>query len=301
MSQQEATDKPDAVEGPAAGIFGPWARKLWLADEAFMFLKKLSIVGLIGTAVGSYFQWVSWREEQNIARYKQDFDAATALFAEAGTSLSTAMNQQQLLYFTYAAATEPDVRNGEFLAKSGHEIFKAYVDARNSLRQNIDTLARKLEIYVDWPSDRARDFTVQTSGDPLNSRAFGGYNFRCSADFPDASSLESLKKKISIPNEDNSLKPLTIDWGSTKHHIITFQYCFERLHSKILRAREWASQSAVISDIEDGAQIRKSLNELVERFNAFMLLTMWQIENIRHHYQTKNYLCHLFPVGRWCA
>src|SRR5215470_9701944 len=64
-------------------IFERFKKKLLFADETVVFFKHLSILGLvggvIGTAVGSYFQYVSWREEQNIARYKEDFAASGAL------------------------------------------------------------------------------------------------------------------------------------------------------------------------------------------------------------------------------
>ena len=72
-------------------IFGRFKKKLLFADETVVFFKHLSILGLvggvIGTAVGSYFQYVSWREEQNIARYKEDFAAATAVFGNVASTL----------------------------------------------------------------------------------------------------------------------------------------------------------------------------------------------------------------------
>src|SRR5262249_24301299 len=78
-------------------IFGRFKKKLLFADETVVFFKHLSILGLvggvIGTAVASYFQqYVSWREEQNIARYKEDFAAATAVFGDVASTVSTAVN-----------------------------------------------------------------------------------------------------------------------------------------------------------------------------------------------------------------
>src|SRR5258708_28018446 len=77
-------------------IFGRVKKKLLFAEETVVFFKHLSILGLvggvIGTAVGSYFQYVSLREEQNIARYKKDFAAATAVFCELAHTLSTALH-----------------------------------------------------------------------------------------------------------------------------------------------------------------------------------------------------------------
>src|SRR5215831_4005510 len=60
-----------AAEPPkqdTTNIFGRFRKKLLFAEETVVFFKHLSILGLvggvIGTAVGSYFQYVSWREEQ---------------------------------------------------------------------------------------------------------------------------------------------------------------------------------------------------------------------------------------------
>jgi hypothetical protein len=306
-----ATMPESAAGGPepskkSAGLLDRLKHGFLLAEETVVVLKNLSIVGLIGTIVGSYFQYVSWREEQNIARYKEDFAAATEVFASTASALSTAMNLQQLVYFTYrdAIASGADSNDDAFQTKSGRDIYKAYVDARNSLRQNIDTIAHKMEIYIDWPSDRGRDPTVQMSNDPLNSHSIGSYDFDCDKYFPDYHASDTLKP-ISIPKKGSGAA-LQVDWRSTKHHVATFQYCFERAHAAIFAARAWASKSPVDADsknkfIHNQDNIQSSLDNLVERHNALMLLTKWRIEDIRHRYQTKNYACHLFPVARWCA
>jgi hypothetical protein len=94
-------------------IFGRLKKKLLFAEDTVVFFKHLSILGLvggvIGTAVGSYFQYVSWREEQNIARYKEDFAAGTAVFSDVASTLSTAVNLQQILYFTFRDAVDAGV------------------------------------------------------------------------------------------------------------------------------------------------------------------------------------------------
>ncbi len=285
-----------------------WARLkrniLW-AEGTAVFLKNLSIVGLIGTVIGSYFQYVSWREEQNIARYKEDFAAATATFADTSRTLSAAMNLQQIVYFTFKNAVNADVdtKDDAFLTKSGREIYKGYADARNSLREDIDAVAGKMEIYLDWPSDRSREPGLKISGDPLNGNSIGGYDFDCDKYLPDYRSIDTLTA-ISIPKPN--AQPLQVDWRSTKHHVVTFQYCFERVHSSILVAREWASRSAVDPAakekiIRNEDRIQASLDRMVERLHAFMTLAMWRIEDIRLRYQTKGYFCHLAPIARWCS
>jgi hypothetical protein len=74
----------------------------------------------------------------------------------------------------------------------------------------------------------------------------------------------------------------------------------------ILAAREWASKTAVDSAsraklLRNEDQIQASLNGLVGRLNAFMMLAMWHIEDIRLRYQTKGYFCHLAPIAKWCS
>jgi hypothetical protein len=291
-------------------IFGRFKKKLLFAEETVVFFKHLSILGLVGgvvgTAVGSYFQYVSWREEQNIARYKEDFAAATAVFSDVASTLSTAVNLQQILYFTFRDAVDAgaDKNDDAFQTKTARDTYKSYVDARNALRERIDALARKMEIYVDWPSDRNRDPTVQRSADPLNSHSLGEYDFDCANYLPNSASIETLKVD-SVP-KPNTTASLQIDWRSTKHHIVALQYCFETVHRQIMAARQWAAKSAVTPEmmnkiIRDREKIQAAADQLVERLNAFMMLTMWRIQDIRLRYQTKNYLCHLFPIARWCA
>lgn len=291
-------------------IFGRFKKKLLFAEETVVFFKHLSILGLVGgvvgTAVGSYFQYVSWREEQNIARYKEDFAAATAVFSDVASTLSTAVNLQQILYFTFRDAVDAGVDKNDdaFQTKTARDTYKSYVDARNALRERIDALARKMEIYIDWPSDRNRDPTVQRSADPLNSHSLGEYDFDCAKYLPNPASIETLKvDSIAKPNTTASL---LVDWRSTKHHIVALQYCFETVHRLTLVARQWAAKSPVTPEmmnkiIRDREKIQAAADQLVERLNAFMMLTMWRIQDIRLRYQTKNYLCHLFPIARWCA
>ena len=153
-----------------SSIWARLKRNILRAEGTAQFLKNLSIVGLIGTVVGSYFQYVSWREEQNIAHYKEDFAAATAAFADTSRTLSIAINLQQIVYFTFKDAVKAnvDTNDNAFLTKTTRETYKGYADARNSLREDIDALARKMEIYLDWPSDRSREPGRKISGDPLN-------------------------------------------------------------------------------------------------------------------------------------
>jgi hypothetical protein len=190
---QGPADDLERAKSNETSIIGRLKKSFLSTEETVSLLKNLSIVGLLGTVIGSYFQYVSWREEQNIARYKEDFTAATAVFADAADALSRAMNLQQLVYFNFTAAINAGVDGDDdaLQTKSGRNIYTSYVDARNSFRQRNDTLAHKLEIYIDWPSNSNRDPTVQKSGDPLNSHLLGDYDFDCDKYLPDYSSITS--------------------------------------------------------------------------------------------------------------
>src|SRR5262249_14489532 len=122
-------------------IFARFKKKLLFAEETVVFFKHLSILGLvggvIGTAVGPYFQYVSWREEQNIARYKEDFAAATAVFGDVASTLSTAVNLQQI---GDAVDAGVDKNDDAFQTKTARDTYKSYLDARNALRERIDAL-----------------------------------------------------------------------------------------------------------------------------------------------------------------
>src|SRR5215469_5808465 len=273
-----------AAEPPkqdTTNIFGRFKKKLLFAEETVVFFKHLSILGLVGGVIG-------------------------AVFGDVASTVSTAVNLQQILYFTFRDAADAGVDKNDdaFQTKTARDTYKSYLDARNALRERIDALARKMEIYVDWPSDRNRDPTVQRSADPLNSHSLGEYDFDCAKYLPNSTSIETLKVDP-IPKPDTTAS-LQVDWRSTKHHIVALQYCFETVHRLILAARQWAAKSPVTPEmmnkiIRDREKVQAAFDQLVERLNAFMMLTMWRIQDIRLRYQTKNYLCHLFPVARWCA
>jgi hypothetical protein len=288
-------DRPlQASKQSGSGMWERLKANFLLAEHTVVFLRNLSLVGLLGTVIGSYFQYVSWREEQNIARYKQDFDAASATFTDVSRVLSTASNLQQMVYFTFkdAVDSKQETAKDGFLMKSGSTIYQSYVDARRSLREGIDVLARRLEIYIDWPSDSKRDpaHVRILTADPMDGHLLGVYDFDCDKHMPGATSLDTAKTEFL---EVSNRPPLRIDWGSTKHQIIMFQYCFEASHRAILAARQWASQTTVdpaekVRLLDDPQKIGDALDRQVVRLSALMALSMSRIEDIRLRYQTKN-------------
>lgn len=315
-TEQKDFESPK-LEPQKSGLLG-WLRQ---TDEKFLLLKSLSILGVVGTVIGagigSYFQYKTAQQEQNLAHYKEDFAAATSAFTDVATALQSAMRLQHALFIAFSAAVTENVYADEnaFLTKSGRDLYKRYVDERLTLRKNIDVLARRVEIYIDWASDLRRDPSTATAGlDPLSSSSvLGAYDFDCDKHMP--------RQKVSeLPLKDHPERPaLRVDWNSAKHHVFSFFYCFERTHESIRAARQWASASEIdpqeraklipsptddVKKWQDDVDrlhghIRNSLDNSVERQTAFNTLAMRRIEQIRLKYQNKGYLCHV--TGFWCG
>jgi hypothetical protein len=294
---------------PAAG-----RRPRELFQRLQRITKKISVgvavsaaLTFAGWLLGSYFQYISWRDQQNIDLFKQDFTAANTAFAEVSGVLSTAMNLQQMIeaHFRSAVIARVDADDSAFLTVSGRRLYQPYVDAQNSLKENIDVLARKMEIFVDWASDLTHNPSAKGQGaDRISRSTLDKYDFKCEKDVPDVTDFEKLTtQKIEKKDEskiEKTYEPLQIDWHSAKHHVLTFQYCLEEIHKKILPALQWASHNAVDPYQKDSFVADEDLDVLVgkqvERLNAFMLLVMWRLDDIRQRYQRMGYGCHVLGL-----
>jgi len=294
------------ANGPAVG-HRPWND---LVQRLRRITKKITVgvaATFVGWFLGSYFQYISWRDQQNIDMFKQDFTAANAAFAEVSGVLSTAMNLQQMIEanFRRALIQNVDADDSAFLTVSGRRLYQPYVDTQNSLKENIDVLARKIEIFVDWASDLAHDPSAKGQGaDRMSRSTLDKYDFKCEKHIPDVTDFKKLttqkiekKDARKIEKED---EPLRIDWHSAKHHVLTFQYCLEEIHKRILPALQWASHSPVDPHQKDSFVADEDLDTLVdkqvERLNAFMLLVMWRLDDIRERYQRMGYRCHVLGL-----
>ncbi len=200
---------------PTNWLTGFWGRFV-VADKTVDVVKNMSIVGLVTALVGSYFQYTSWREEQNIARYKEDFAAATSAFADTSNLLTAAVNTQQILFFSFKFALDAKVEADKdaFLTKSGRAAYKDYVDARLAFRKASDLLARKMEIYIDWPSNPYRDPASATALgiDPISRNALLKRKF---ASTISSRSTPASRRHIprSIWRVDGAPKPNSIPTG----------------------------------------------------------------------------------------
>src|SRR5262249_19519535 len=144
--------------GPAVG-HRPWNDLVQRLHRISKTLRTGAALTFVGWLLGSYFQYIAWRDQQNIDMFKQDFAAAHTAFAEVSGALSTAMNLQQMIEadFRRALAQNVDADDTAFVTVSGRRLYQPYLDAQNSLKETIDVLARKMEIFVDWASDLTHD------------------------------------------------------------------------------------------------------------------------------------------------
>jgi hypothetical protein len=68
----------------------------------------------------------------------------------------------------------------------------------------------------------------------------------CSAGTRDNGSAQRTSLRAKRPDTadiDPNKPPITIDWQSPKHHLLTMHYCFEIAHAEIETARVWASKN----------------------------------------------------------
>jgi hypothetical protein len=99
--------------------------------------------------------------------------------------------------------------------------------------------------------------------------------------------------------------PVTINWLSARHQVLTMHYCFEVGHRTIETARVWAASTSDLSeerkskflDKEEMKRTKSRLDSEVIRLDAFMSLVMSQLERIRVKYRPVGFVCHI-PLVR---
>ncbi|KRR09427.1 hypothetical protein [Bradyrhizobium valentinum] len=284
---------------PAADDIAPKSaplRWLWKFNHGLDIVKGLSLVTVLSSLVVGYFQYLNAYQEKVGSQAKEDMAAATATFTEISRAFSEVQALQQTLYsdFTRAVRDRSDESDQALLTKNARAISERYEKARIALRENIDVLTRKAEIYIDWASNTYRDPAEKhnVDADPLSRQVLRDYAFDCSDkyNFPafgnvhvedddtpakdvadDAYCAIAEKRGVDDktqpkdafiricagPHTHNRVAK-RIYWYSAKHHVLTMHYCFEAAHNKLAAARQWASRSD-----RDAAKER----EIVEREN----------------------------------
>jgi hypothetical protein len=324
------TQKPPGADD-AAPTSAP-LRWLWKFNHGLDLVKGLSLVTVLSSLAVGYFQYLNAYQEKVGSQAKEDMASATATFTEISHAFSEMQALQQTLYTDFARAVreKSDASDKALATKNARAISERYEKARIELRENIDLLTRKAEVYIDWASNTYRDPAEKhnVDDDPLSRRVLRDYAFDCSDKFnfpafgnvnapdDDAPPKEVADDKYCAMAEkrgvDDTTKPKDafiricagpndkaakrIYWYSAKHHVLTMHYCLEAAHNKLATARQWASGSgrdaAKASDVLQGEKgINAQFDDLAGRINAFNSLALYQMEQIRVKYR---------PSGLWC-
>jgi hypothetical protein len=325
----------DTHKPPQADDIAPKSaplRWLWTTVKGLSLFTVLSglFTVLSSLAVG-YFQYLNAYQEKVSSLAKEDMTLAAATFTDISHAFSEMQALQQTLYTDFANAVggKSDAGGKALATNNARAISERYEKARIALRENIDLLTRKAEIYIDRASD-SRDPAEKhnVDEDPLSRRVLRDYAFDCSDTFnfpafgnvraPDNGTPpkevaddqycaiaekrgvdETTKPQdafIRICAGPNDKAAKKINWYSAKHHVLTMHYCLEAAHNKLATARQWASGSgrdaAKASDVLQGEkEINAQFDDLAGRINAFNSLALYQMEQIRVKYR---------PSGLWC-
>ena len=145
----------DIISPESTGRLASLKRALSGLDQPFRWAANLSFLGIVGTFFAAYMQYNSWSDEKNLARYREELSSAMAVFSEIAGPLSSMVNLQEILFFTYKNALghygSVDVKTKAYLTRNANKAYTDYVDTRTALRKNIDVLAGKAELFIDRP------------------------------------------------------------------------------------------------------------------------------------------------------
>jgi hypothetical protein len=265
-----------------------------LLDKPIHLVANLTSFGFVGIVLASIIQYSSWRDEKQGTRHKEELSSAISTFQEISGTLSGAMNLQQILFYTYKNALNPDDEHHlKYLATSGQKILTEYTEARTALRKSIDVLTGKADLFIYRPtrSESKRltspnQFTSDRVQVSSNRQLLKGIGFSCEKDLP----------------RQNPIKfgEIEIDWIQTTNHVATFYYCFDELHYSIFPARKWALQAllrdeprAAVNENHDAVrqlgpipkekmdEIETCLGLETRRLNDFITLSTNKIEEMR--------------------
>ncbi len=230
--------------------------------------------------------------------------AATDTFTHTSNTLSTAVTLQSLLFYDYFRAVKSNAGDDKnaLMSKNAQDLYKPYEDAAAALHENVNVLARQVEINLDWASDVSRDPATDTSFniDPISTSFLGAVDFDCDTDTPKFSKSDHTVVKT----KDG--KSLTIDWYSAKHNVLTIAYCFDVTHKTYMETvRAWASQSSLPKDqiaaffsAGKDKKLQSQLDTEVVRVNDFMSRAMNEIDGIRVKYRPTGFYCDLPGVSQ---
>ena len=309
-------DSPEAKHGfwrSAIGAVKSFSSRI---GAELTYVKGFGLFGIISTLLVAYFQNLSAYENKVSTQAKDDLAAAIQTFTEVSNTLSVplALQNQIIAGYHRAIVANTDSDPNSYETANAHTIYKAYTDAYDSLSENYNLVARKLELNIDWSSDRYRD-PAQNSApttDRIDMSLLNAYGFDCENNMP---SFERQKKdkdgkvikdkdgktiddsRITLTDPNNKENTLAVDWYSAKHNALAIETCFEITHRSMTAVRQWASGGAVdpaakaafVDKTFDVFQTRAS-NQVL-RLNALMSLVMFDIDKIRVKYRPSGFIC----------
>ncbi|MBR0859563.1 hypothetical protein [Bradyrhizobium liaoningense] len=323
--------KEAARAQPAANAPGVWQRiQSW--DSRLSVTKGLTAVTLLTGLVGGYFQYISSYDQKMSEQAKTDMDLAAKTFMDISDAFAEVQTQQETMLRDEFDSLK--VQSSPAFIPVDSKTLEPYDDYRKArivLRRNGAIFARKAEIYIDWPSDMGRDAAAEHTldQDPLTATLLTKYNFDCESEAnmpqfkgaiynggdpgrpseelcndPTANGLKSYVELCArLPNGtvDPLQKVVTINWWSAKHHVLVMHHCFEALRGQLNLLQVPASGKQISSDRkpettpQDSSERRLQLQ--ARRLDAFMTLTMSQLDRIRVRYRPTGFVCHA-PVLR---
>jgi hypothetical protein len=271
-------------------------RLVFTLDKSYRFATNFALIGLIGTVIGSYFQYNAWRDEKALARYQDELASSIATFSEVAGALSAVMNLQQILFYSYKNAAgflgPIDDQTRFFLSESAKEQAKEYFAARTSLRKNIDVLAGKTSLFIDRPveTDERRVELLKQPEYVVSDR--------------DSLRSEGFTCQLNLPRSDprfEELKTRSIDWNSARDQVATFYWCLDEIHNEMLFVRVWAQSGKIADGDKDNCarqhMMWKSQHDIelqTVRLNALIAVSTKKIEQLRLRDRPRGFLAHWF-------
>ncbi|MGH6666177.1 MAG: hypothetical protein ACREB2_14950 [Pseudolabrys sp.] len=278
------------------------------AKQKFTYFIGLPVVAAIGSFIYSHVDYLTAYQNKVKEVGEQQMKAAEGTYADISKTFSDAITLQQLLFFNYrdAVGSGTDGKDGALETKNARAIYPKYDELRTNLRENIDLLARRVEIDLDWASDPAHDAANAgpLGADQISRLKLGAYDFDCDKNMPSfapGTSKLPLQVPPELKKENPNAMPLGIDWYSAKHELLTLYFCFDKDHGRIEAARRWAAMSQADDAtkkkfMDQVGDIKESFDREAVRLDTFLTLGARDIEAIRVKFRARRWFCHLIVI-----
>ena len=159
-------------------------RWLWKFNHGFDLVKGLSLVTVLSSLAVGYFQYLNAYQEKvgSQARKTWPRRRQRSRKSHAHSPKCRRCSKRCIPISRAPSGTDPMPATQALGTKNAHAISERYEKARIALRENIDVLTRKAEVYIDWASDMYRDAADKRNvdDDPLSQQVLRDYAFDCS-------------------------------------------------------------------------------------------------------------------------